>query len=201
MQQELPDHIGLKDETRNSGLSQGLLPVTNHRNGSVPMRRLKIASLAILGAAAIFAFGPAMAKETMAKGKMTKGEITKSETTKAEVTKGGSKTLAKGQRHMQRHVAYRGERFRNANAAMTRQDQVGRPLGPVGTAGAVVGGVAATAGAIATAPFRAFDNSYNNYYGYGYGGRDWKTYAAHNGLACAPGTTFKGADGKLHRCQ
>ena len=98
------------------------------------MRRLKTASLAILGAAAIFAFGPAMAKETMAKGKMTKGEITKGETTKAEVTPGGSKTLAKGQRHMQRHVATRGERFRNANAAMTRENQSGRPLGPVGAA-------------------------------------------------------------------
>jgi hypothetical protein len=164
------------------------------------MRRLKTASLAILGAAAIFAFGPAMAKETMAKGKMTKGEITKGQMTKAEVTPGGSKTLAKGQRHMQRHVASRGERFRNANAAMTREDQFGRPVGPVGAAGAVVGGAAATAGAIATAPFRAFDNNNNNY-GYGYGGRDWKTYAAHNGLACAPGTTFKGPDGLRHRCQ
>ena len=59
----------------------------------------------------------------------------------------------------------------------------------------------ATAGAIATAPFRGFDNSYNNYYGYGYGGRDWKTYAAHNGLACTPGTTFKGADGRQQLCQ
>jgi hypothetical protein len=163
------------------------------------MRRLKTASLAILGAAAIFAFGPATAKETMAKGKMTKSEITKGQMTKGEVTPGGSKTLAKGQRHMQRHVAYRGERFRNANAAMTREDQFGRPRGPVGAAGAVVGGAAATAGAIATAPFRAFDN--NNNYGYGYGGRDWKTYAAHNGLACAPGTTFKGPDGLRHRCQ
>ena len=66
--------------------------------------------------------------------------------------------------------------------------------------GNVVGGAAATAGAIATAPFRAFDNSYN-YYGYGYGGRDWKTYAAHNKLACTPGTTFKGPDGQQHLCQ
>ena len=38
---------------------------------------------------------------------------------------------------------------------------------------------------------RAFDNSYYNYYGYGYGGRDWKTYAAHNNLACTQ-STFKG---------
>ena len=43
---------------------------------------------------------------------------------------------------------------------------------------------------------REHDNSYNNYYGYGYGGRDWKTYAARNNLACTPGTTFRGADGQ-----
>jgi hypothetical protein len=83
-----------------------------------------------------------------------------------------------------------------------------RPAGPGEVAGNVVGGAVATAGAIATAPFRAFDNSYgnsyayyDNYYGYGHGGRDWKTYAARNGLACTPGTTIKGADGRLHRCQ
>jgi hypothetical protein len=79
------------------------------------MRKLKTASLAILGAAAIFAFGqtgPAMA---MTKGKVTKGEMTKGEMTKTEV-KGGSKTLAKGQRHIQRHAAYRGAQFRNRPA-------------------------------------------------------------------------------------
>jgi hypothetical protein len=72
--------------------------------------------------------------------------------------------------------------------------------GPGEVAGNVVGGAVATAGAIATAPFRAFDNSYDNYYGYGYG-RDWKTYAAHNKLACTPGTTFKGPDGRERPCQ
>ena len=81
-------------------------------------------------------------------------------------------------------------------------------MGPVGAAGAIAGGAVATAGAIATAPFRAFDNSYNNYdnsynnyYGYGHGGRDWKTYATRNNLACTPGTTFRGTDGKQHLCQ
>ena len=139
-------------------------------------------SLAILGTAAILTSalaGPAMAKGTMAKG-----------------AKGEQVTHAKSQSHMQRRAAYRGERFRDANAVVTR-DQYSGPVGPVGAAGA-----------IATAPFRAFDsgynsydNSYNNYYGYGYGGRDWKTYAAHNKLACTPGTMFKGPDGKQHPCQ
>jgi hypothetical protein len=94
----------------------------------------------------------------------------------------GSETLAKDQRHMQRHAAVRGERFRNANAALTsgKSDRLNRrAAAPGAVAGNVGGGAAATAGAIATAPFRAFDNSYNNNYGYGYGGRDWKTYARH----------------------
>ena len=139
-------------------------------------------SLAILGTAAILTSalaGPAMAKGTMAKG-----------------AKGEQATQAKSQGQMQRRAASRSERFRDANAVVTR-DQYGRPVGPVGAAGAVVG-----------APFRAFDsgvnsydNSYNNYYGYGYGGRDWKTYATRNGLACTPGTTFRGADGQQRLCQ
>jgi hypothetical protein len=150
-------------------------------------------SLAILGTAAILTSalaGPAMAKGAMAKG-----------------AKGEQVTHAKSQSHMQRRAAYRGERFRDANAVVTR-DQYSGPAGPVGAAGAVVGGAVATAGAIATAPFRAFDsgynsydNSYNNYYGYGYGGRDWKTYAARNNLVCTPGTTFRGADGQQRLCQ
>jgi hypothetical protein len=143
-------------------------------------------SLAILGTAAILTSGlasPAMAKGTMAKD-----------------VKDKQVTHAKSQSHMQRRAAYRGERFRSANAGVTR-DQYGRPVGPVDAAGAVVGGAVTTAGAIATAPFRAFDNSYDNYYGYGYGGRDWKTYASHNGLACTPGTTFRDANGRPHPCQ
>ena len=143
-------------------------------------------SLAIIGTAAILmsaVAGPAMAKGTTAKGVNDK-----------------QVTHAKSHGHIQRRAAYRGERFRSTDAVVTR-DQYGRPAGPVGAAGAVVGGAVATAGAIATAPFGGFDNSDNNYYGYGYGGRDWKTYAAHNKLACTPGTTFKGPDGQQHLCQ
>ena len=140
-------------------------------------------SLAILGTAAILTSvlaGPAMAKGTMAKGAKDK-----------------QVTDVKIHRHMQRHAAYRGERFGNANALVTRN----QPVGPVGAAGAIVGGAAEAAGEIATAPFRAFDNSYDNYYGYGYGGRDWKSYAARNNLACTPGTTFRDADGRQRLCQ
>jgi hypothetical protein len=172
------------------------------------MTRLKTASLAILGTAAIVVSvlaSPAMAEGKMAKGAMAKGATAKDATAKgAKYTQArtkGSQTLAKGQRHVQRQATYRSARIRNANAALPRERVYRRAAGPAEVAGGVVGGAVATAGAIATAPFQAFDNSQYNYYGYGYGGRDWKTYAAHNGLACTPGTTFKGSDGRQHLCQ
>ena len=131
----------------------------------------------------------------MAKGTMAKG----AKYSQAQAK--GDQALGKGQRHVQRHATYRSQRLRNANAALPSDRVHRRPAGPGEVAGNVVGGAVATAGAIATAPFQAFDNSYNNYYGYGYGGRDWKTYAAHNNLACTPGATFKGPDGRQHLCQ
>jgi len=161
--------------------------------------KLKTASLAILGTAAMVISTlatPAMAEGKMAKGTMAKGEKVSQTQPKAK----GDQTLAKGQRNVQRH-ATTSKRIRSANAALPGERAYRRPAGPVQTAGNLAGGAVATAGAIATAPFQAFDNRYNNYYGYGYGGRDWKTYAAHNNLACTPGTMFKGPDGKKHLCQ
>ncbi|MCA6112937.1 hypothetical protein [Bradyrhizobium cenepequi] len=155
--------------------------------------RLKTASLAILGTAAIAV--SVLASPVMAEGAMAKG----AKYTQAQTK--GSQTLAKGQRHVQRHATYRSQRIRNANAALPSGRVYRRPAGPGEVAGNVVGGAVATAGAIATAPFRAFDNSYYNYYGYGHGGRDWKTYADRNKLACTPGTMFKGPDGLQHLCQ
>jgi hypothetical protein len=160
------------------------------------MTRLKTASLAILGTAAILV--SALAGPAMAKG--AKDHQAKCVGSNCQIK--GSGTLAKNQRHM--HAAYHGERFRNASAALTGEggDRWSRrAAAPDVVAGNVVGGAVATAGAIATAPFRAWDNSYNNYYGYGYGGSDWKTYAAHNALACTPGATFRGEDGRQHPCQ
>lgn len=153
--------------------------------------RLKTASLVILGTAAIGI--SVLASPAMAEGKMAKG----AKYTQAQTK--GDQALSKGQRHGQRHATYRSQRVRNAHAALPGERTYRRPAGPGEAAGKVVGGAVATAGAIATAPFRAFDNS--NYYGYGYGGRDWKTYAAHNNLACTPGTMFKGPDGRRHLCQ
>src|SRR3981189_252500 len=121
-------------------------------------------SLAILGTAAILA--SALAGPAMAKG--AKDHQAKCVGSNCQIK--GSGTLAKDQRH----AAYRGERFRNANAALTgeRGDRWNRRAAAPGVvAGNVVGGAVATAGAIATAPFRAWANSYTHHYGYSYGGR------------------------------
>jgi hypothetical protein len=64
--------------------------------------------------------------------------------------------------------------------------------GPVGaaadTAAGIAGAAIGTAGAIATAPFRD---------SYAYDRRDYRR----EGFACAPGTWFKGPDGRRHPCQ
>jgi hypothetical protein len=76
------------------------------------------------------------------------------------------------------------------NRYRTRRDR----FWPGDVAAGVVGGAIGTAGAIATAPFAAFDNGYRGgYYG--------QTYAQRNGFVCAPGTWFKGEDGRRHVCQ
>ena len=77
---------------------------------------------------------------------------------------------------------------------------------PTDVAGDVAGAAIGTAGAIATAPFRAMDNSYaydNSWDNRGWDNRGWdtRTYAQRNGFVCTPGTWFKGADGRRHICQ
>jgi hypothetical protein len=96
-----------------------------------------------------------------------------------------------GYRH--RRVAYR-------HAYRERADDWNRSrtgFWPTDVAAGVAGAAIGTAGAIATAPFRAFDNSY------AYDNRGWdrRTYAQRNGFVCTPGTFFKGEDGRRHVCQ
>lgn len=73
---------------------------------------------------------------------------------------------------------------------------------PAATAGAIAGAAVGTAAAVATAPVRAWDDSYASYNrgGPGWYG-DWNSYAARNGIVCRPGTYFKGDDGRQHLCQ
>lgn len=77
---------------------------------------------------------------------------------------------------------------------------------PTDVAAGVAGAAIGTAGAIATAPFRGWDNSYaydNSWDNRGWDNRSWdtRTYAQRNGFVCTPGTWFKGADGRRHICQ
>lgn len=72
---------------------------------------------------------------------------------------------------------------------------------PADVAGDVAGAAIGTAGAIATAPFRAWDNSYAYDNSWNNRGWDTRTYAQRNGFVCTPGGWFKGEDGRRHRCQ
>jgi hypothetical protein len=164
------------------------------------MTRLKILAAAILASALA---SPAMAQQAVDQGGTKTGQKTVQKTSQDQ------RNLRQGQRQGQRQVAYRHDRkWQNSynRREIDRRADRDNAFWPGNVAAGVVGGAIGTAGAIATAPFRAgnayaYDNGYNNYYGYGYGGTDWKTYAAHNGLACTPGTTFRGADGRQHLCQ
>jgi hypothetical protein len=66
-------------------------------------------------------------------------------------------------------------------------------FGPANVAAGVVGGAIGTAGAIATAPFRGDRYATNDAY--------YHRYSGPTGFACQPGATFRGEDGRMHRCQ
>jgi hypothetical protein len=105
----------------------------------------------------------------------------------------------------QSRAAYRRSAARNSYNAYGYNDDPryrrGSGFWPADAAAGVAGAAVGTAAAVATAPFRALDNSYAyNRAGPGYYG-DWNTYAAQNGIVCRPGTYFKGEDGLRHLCQ
>jgi len=83
-----------------------------------------------------------------------------------------------------------------------RRDRRDSGFWPGDVAADVVAGAIGTAGAIATAPFRADSYAYDNGYRGGYGQYGYnESYAARNGFVCQPGTWFKGEDGRRHLCQ
>jgi hypothetical protein len=117
--------------------------------------------------------------------------------------------------------SYRGDMRRSDTGFWPTDVAAGAVGGAFGVAGAAVN----TAGAIATAPFRAWDNNapwdnsrpwdnmrsnvqsgtWGNSYAYyngpvdRYDGRD--SYAVRNNFVCQPGTWFRGEDGQRHICQ
>jgi hypothetical protein len=106
-----------------------------------------------------------------------------------------------------RHNGYRGDGYRGDGyrGDMRRSETGFWPTdvaaGAVGGAIGVAGAAVNTAGAIATAPFRSWDNSYAYYNGptEQYDSRD--SYARRNNFVCQPGTLFRGEDGRRHICQ
>jgi hypothetical protein len=105
---------------------------------------------------------------------------------------------------VQRRVAYRhadhGRAERDYGWNDNRPNDNGwndRGFWPADVAAGAVGGAIGTAGAIATAPFRADSYAWDN------GSRNgWnQSYAERNGFVCTPGTWFRGEDGRRHICQ
>jgi hypothetical protein len=97
---------------------------------------------------------------------------------------------------------------------------------PITWSSDVAAAAVGTAGAIATAPFRAADAyaydtgsyddrpigagyAHSDYYANAHAGQGWNrsfgnqnsSYAARNGFVCEPGSFFRGEDGLRHRCQ
>ena len=96
-----------------------------------------------------------------------------------------------------RDNGYRGDMRRSDTGFWPADVAAGAVGGAIGVAGAAVN----TAGAIATAPFRSWDNSYAYYNGPmdNYDSRD--SYARRNNFVCQPGTWVRGEDGQRHICQ
>ncbi|MHC2438810.1 hypothetical protein [Bradyrhizobium sp. USDA 4451] len=142
--------------------------------------------LKILGAAALLATamaGPAMAQQTI-------GTAVRCSNATPDAR---CQTMAPGTTATAyHHRAYRRDRdWQNPSW----QDSYNRyDPGPADVAAGVVGGAVGTAAAIATAPFGG--PAY--YRGAPMGGEE---YARQNGLACTPGTWFRGSDGLRHPCQ
>lgn len=160
-------------------------------------------SLKLIGAAAIAA--SALASPALGQASISNPAACESMFASANCQNAGagSPYATSRQERQYRRTAYRDQnRANNVN----RQDD---GFWPAATAGAVAGAAVGTAAAVASAPFRGWDNSYayDNSGGYG-GGRgemgwygNWDTYAARNGIVCRPGTWYKGPDGLRHICQ
>ncbi len=127
----------------------------------------------------------------------------------------------------QRRLAYRDDGYRDRWNNDLNNGWHERNDNPFTWPGDVAAGAIGTASGIATAPFRAgnayaHDNGHygNRIYGDGYAHSDYyanahagdgwnkiysnttnNSYAARNGFVCAPGSFFRGDDGRRHRCQ
>jgi hypothetical protein len=101
-------------------------------------------------------------------------------------------TPAMAQKKMKEPGAYKQDQTQVRTQTTRKRD---RDAGPVGAAAGVAAGAVATAGTIATAPFRGFDNSY------AYSG-DRRMAARRGKASCGyqVGGTYLGPDGQWYPC-
>ena len=146
--------------------------------------------LTLLGATAIAATmlaGSAMAQTVAAPGRCT-----------GQFPNANCANVGPGYQYSEHGYRHRRVSYRRSNGDWNNDwNRTHTGFWPTDVAGDVAGAAIGTAGAIATAPFRAMDNSY------AYDNRGWDTrsYAQRNGFVCTPGTWFKGEDGRRHMCQ
>jgi hypothetical protein len=180
------------------------------------MTRLTIPKLTIFGAAAIAAAAlasPAMAQEVI----YNPGYCAQFYPNANCQNKGPGnpytgdyqrQTQYGGDRYRRSDVYYNGQNDRRNNGWHDswnddRWDRSHTGFWPGDVAADTVGAAVGTAGAIATAPFRAGGAyAYDNGYYHDGDNSGWnQSYAERNGSVCSPGTWFKGEDGRRRLCQ
>ncbi|MDA9424048.1 MULTISPECIES: hypothetical protein [Bradyrhizobium] len=156
-------------------------------------------NIKLLGATAIAATmlaGPAMAQAV----------VTNPGRCSAQFPNANCQNLGPGNPYTDSGYRHRRMSYRHTNGDWNNDWNRSRTgFWPTDVAAGVAGAAIGTAGAIATAPFRGWDNSYayDNSWDRGWNNRGWdtRTYAQRNGFVCTPGTWFKGEDGRRHICQ
>lgn len=152
-------------------------------------------NIKLLGAVAI-------ATTTLAGSAMAQAVINNPARCSAQFPNANCQNLGPGNPYTDRGYRHRRMSYRQTSGDWTNDWNRSRTgFWPTDVAAGVAGAAIGTAGAIATAPFRAWDNSYA--YDNSWDNRRWdtRTYAQRNGFVCTPGTWFKGDDGRRHMCQ
>ncbi|MDX3968088.1 MAG: hypothetical protein QHD01_15995 [Bradyrhizobium sp.] len=157
-------------------------------------------NIKLLGATAI-------AATMLAGSAMAQAVVTNPGRCAAQFPNANCQNLGPGNPYTDSGYRHRRASYRQTNSGDWNNDWNRSRTGfwPTDVAAGVAGAAIGTAGAIATAPFRAWDNSYayDNSWDRGWNNRGWdtRTYAQRNGFVCTPGTWFKGEDGRRHICQ
>lgn len=148
-------------------------------------------NIKLLGAVAI-------AASTLAGPAMAQAVVNNPGRCSAQFPNANCQNLGPGNPYTDSGYRHRRAAYRQSNRDWSRTHT---GFWPTDVAGDVAGAAIGTAGAIATAPFRAWDNSYAYDNSRDNRGWDTRTYAQRNGFVCTPGTWFKGEDGRRRRCQ